>query len=348
MTASAPSRSVGTQLAYAEQARRLARRCHAELGMDAGERITPAQLVAWLTSRKAGWAPATWRVYKAVVVAVLDAASTRQEERRLARPDEAAQAEATLARLSDLRDTLRQESQAGCLATTTRTSAVKAKRLPPGDRGEIARRLSTGRARDAGSLNDYLVSAIRTGFRPCEWPSATRVPCSEHGVLVLRVANAKIGATRAHGPHRTLRFVALPEADRAAISRWLEIVGACEGEAYDGMLGRISDLLYRTTRALWPRRKLYPTLYTQRHEFSAMAKLVYERAEVAAMRGHATDLTASIHYGRCRGGTGRLTPELSAAIACLPQPDPEEVLRVRRYFADRLARIPAAQRGLRR
>lgn len=347
MSEKAPSRSAETQLAYTERARRLARRCHADLGLDGGERITHAQLVAWLTSHKAGWAPATWRAYKAVVVAVLEAAGNRQEERRRARPDEAAEAEAALSRLADLRGVLQEASQAGCLAVVTRTSAAKAKRLPPGDRAEIARRLLAGRARDASLLTDYLVAGVRCGFRPCEWPSAARLPCPEDGVLVLRVANAKRDLLRAHGSHRTLRFLALPEADRAAIARWMEIVAACESEAYDALLGRISDLLYRTTRALWPRRKRYPTLYTPRHEFSAMAKLVYERAEVAAMMGHATDLTASVHYGRCRGGAGQLPPDLSAAIACLPRPDPDEVTRVRRYFADRIARIPAAGRDLR-
>lgn len=347
MSENAPSRSAETQRAYTERARRLARRCHADLGLDAGERITHAQLVAWLTTHKAGWAPATWRAYKAVVMAVLDAAGCRQEERLRARPDEAAEAEAALSRIADLRSALQREAQTGCLAVVTRTSAAKAKRLPPRDRAEIARQLLAGRARDASVLDDYLVASVRCGFRPCEWPSAQRLPCSEDNALILRVANAKHGTLRAHGFHRTLRFLALPEADRAAITRWMETVAACEGDAYDTMLSRISDLLYRTTRALWPRRKHHPTLYTPRHEFSAMAKLVYERVEVAAMMGHATDLTASVHYGRCRAGAKPLTPDLSAAIACLPRPNPDEVMRVRRSFADRLARMPTAGRCLR-
>ncbi len=346
MSEKAPSRSAETQLAYTERARRLARRCHADLGLASGERITHAQLVAWLTSHKAGWAPATWRAYKAVVVAVLEAAANRQDERRRARPGEAAEAEAALRRIADLRSALQRETQTGCLATVTRTSAAKAKRLPPRDLAEIARQLLAGRARDAGVLDDYLVASVRCGLRPCEWPSTVRLPASEGDVLVLRVANAKHGPLRAHGSHRTLRFLALSETDRAAIARWMKSVAACEGDAYDTMLSRISDLLYRTTRALWPRRRRYPTLYTPRHEFSAMAKLVYERAEVAALMGHATDLTASVHYGRCR--VGSLPPDLSAAIASLPRPDPEDVMRVRRPFADRIARLPTAERGLRR
>lgn len=342
------TRSPGTRLAYLARVRQLGTRCRADLAIEPGTRITSADLVRWLIARKSAWAPATWRVYKAAVAALLDERMAEQEARRHAHPEDEARAEAAIARLAGLREVLQRETQADCKTATRQTSGAKAKRLSPVDRAAIMDALTRGRARHAGPLVNYLVAGVRTGLRPCEWPSAVLLPCSDPGVLVLRVANAKADALRAHGPHRTLRFVALPEADRAAIVRWMRITAACEPAAYDELLGRLSDLLYRTTRPLWPRRTMHPTLYSVRHEFSAVAKRAYERAEVAALMGHATDLTASTHYGRSRAGVGQEAPDLSEAIACLPRPDPDEVVRVRRFFADRIARMPAAQPNRRR
>ena len=341
-------RSPETRQFYLARARQLGLRCRADLALEPGARITNTSLVQWLIARKSSWAPATWRVYKASVTALLDERMLEQQARQRAHPEDAVRLDMALTKLTGLRELLQRETQADCKTGTGRTSSTKAKRLIPADRAAITNALTAGRARHAEALINYLVAGVRTGLRPCEWPSAVRLQCSGSGALILRVENAKADALRAHGPHRTLRFLALPNADDAAIARWMQIAAACEPAAYDALLGRLSDLLYRTTRALWPRRTMHPTLYSVRHEFSAVAKCVYGRAEVAALMGHATDLTASTHYGRCRTGAGNMKPDLHEAIACLPRPDPAEVVRVRRFFEERIARMPEAQRGLHR
>jgi hypothetical protein len=91
-------------------------------------------------------------------------------------------------------------------------------------------------------------------------------------------------------------------------------------------------------------------LYTPRHEAAARWKAVYvnsattdeERlrglAIVAALLGHATDETATIHYGRPRRGEG------GSSRFPVPVPDAAEVARVRRRMQMKLERLAATRR----
>ena len=104
------------------------------------------------------------------------------------------------------------------------------------------------------------------------------------------------------------------------------------------------------TKSLFPRRQKQPTLYTPRHEAAARWKAVYvnsattdeERlrglAIVAALLGHATDETATIHYGRPRRGEG------GSSRFPVPVPDAAEVARVRRRMQMKLERLAATRR----
>lgn len=338
------SRSHATTIAYAARVHGLAVRCRAELGLWEAEPLMSGDLVAWLIAQKTGWAPTTWRLYKAAVAAELDEAIRRG----LAPTSESAGAtleDDELTELQEARHRLDVESQAGCVKKSTRTSAQKLKRLPPAERRRICNELSKASARYGPVLADCLEAGALTGLRPCEWPSVMILPGTGTGALALLVTNAKQGPHRAHGPTRTLTFEKLQDQKRAALRRWLAIVAACDAPTYRRLLSRLSDLLYRTTRALWPRRRRHPTLYSARHEAAAMFKIVYPPEDVAAMMGHATDVTASAHYGRCRPGKQGLPPDVREALSNLPRPAPTEVLRVRRLLTDQRARLPRRDRG---
>lgn len=309
--------------------------CGKEVGH--GDAPTFTVLANWLIGRKATWAPNTWRQYKAAVIhrlGAMEAALNLDHRRSFAHADRALQ-------VADWRaavDLLQDETQAGCAKRTTQTSARKAKRLPEHDRVEIAATLARMRSRNAEALNDLLLAGVRTGLRPVEWATVAMLPSPEPGTLILLVQNAKADDKRAHGPTRTLRLKRLPEQERAAIERWVLCIQA-EGTDAETLMKALSDLLYTVTRATWPTRKTHYTLYSARHEFAAVAKLKHSPSEVAALMGHATDVTATDHYGRYRP-SGEFPPELKKVLDLLPEPDPEEVLRVRLKLAERLSRIP--------
>ena len=100
--------------------------------------------------------------------------------------------------------------------------------------------------------------------------------------------------------------------------------------------------MYALTRAIFRTRRTFPTLYSCRHEAAARWKAAYvapartdegrERglAIVAALMGHASDATASDHYGRVTRFKG---------VVSIPHPAPGEVLRVRKRMRAQLERL---------
>ena len=78
-------------------------------------------------------------------------------------------------------------------------------------------------------------------------------------------------------------------------------------DEYDYFYNGCAIALYKACRQCWPRRKRHITLYSTRHQFSANAKSSgFSRAEIAAMMGHAVDITATIHYGRKQAGNEKV------------------------------------------
>ncbi len=84
----------------------------------------------------------------------------------------------------------------------------------------------------------------------------------------------------------------------------------------------LQDRLRCVTRRLWPRHKMYPSLYTARHMFAAAVKGSYSTVEVAAMMGHASSATATQHYARPPKGEKKM-PNVE-----LPMPHLRDISRV--------------------
>ncbi len=320
--------SPATVAQYKKKAKQLTKRCATEHRLAGKPEPTPADIVRWLRENKAKWRPATWQLYRSALAHGFTASMAPEQDRSERALRKRTYCEAGL-------KILRAETQSGTSAESENTSATKLKKFPEADRLRIADYLARTRSPNATLLNDCLLAAVRCGLRPEEWPSAEIL----HGhpdTLIIRVQNAKHGGDRAHGPTRTLTFLSLPVVERDAIARWIEAARSCPD--YAKLQKALSDLHYKTCRAIWPRRKRHVTLYSARHEFAAIAKLGMRRAEVAAVMGHATDLTASDHYGTFRT-KGAWPPHLELAVSLLPQPAPDEVARVRRLLATRLNRL---------
>lgn len=179
-----------------------------------------------------------------------------------------------------------------------RTSACKSKSLSRDDQCRLMCALHTRGGRWDELAGDWLFWSMETGLRPVEWREAC-LRAHATGVA-LNVRNAKHSHGRAHGENRTVHL-AIDEELRLSLQRFIVIVQRDFGAAYQGC--RLA--IRRATRALWPRRASYPSLYTGRHQFSANAKasgLLPE--ELAALMGHAVIETAQEHYGKRRSGRG--------------------------------------------
>ncbi len=323
-------KSTQTRAAYRHRVRELGKRFDREAGgVATGLAAVWPAFIDWLVGRKPELSASTWRQYKAAVI---------HTSVRLARQHQATVPglEATLL--------LATEMQTGARPKGRATSAHKHKRFPEQDLTAILDHLQRSPSRYALTLMLFLRAGLLAGLRPAEWAAAEIT--EEHGFsMVLKVRNAKDSHGRAHGPYRHLRWRSMVEADRQAIMATLSASRmVLEAEGMDAFTKALQRLLRETCQALWPRRKHGYTLYDCRHDFSARAKLVYNPAEVAALMGHASDETATRHYGRKPSGG------LASALDLgLPEPDPAEAARVRRILEAkrmRLANIAASAEPL--
>ncbi|WP_238258594.1 hypothetical protein, partial [Methylobacterium gnaphalii] len=303
-----------------------------------------SEFVAWLLALRPSVVANSWQQYKSASCFLLERDIDRWTA-ALAGSRDPGEMQKLASKLDKRQSALRRLQAAGtqgCLPTSQKTSSCKAKRFSESDLRDIVAEAKRIRSRYAGDLADCLIAAKRCGLRPTEWAGTRLITGGDPAVLVLRVPNAKFDNLRSHGPTRTLTFDSLPVSERQAIERWVARITRNAAEA-PRLIKALSDRLYGITRTLWPRRKKQIALYSARHEFSALAKLRYSPAEVAALMGHASDVTATDHYGRYRSGT--LPPEVEALRDRLPKPDPGETLRVRRKLSAKLDRLPGLREG---
>lgn len=190
------------------------------------------------------------------------------------------------------------------------TSSKKQKKLPEKQWRNLAGTLSNSdKALDRVILH-WLEAGRYSGLRPCEW---------EHAVLeaaCLTVTNAKRNEMRANGERRTIMYH--PERNRVeltAIKAFLLDLNAWSAkgrsfqELYDKCRKRLT-YVSRVKKAGMDRDSgLAISLYSPRHQFAADMKASgLTKAEVAALMGHASEDSATIHYARRRDGQEREPP----------------------------------------
>lgn len=240
----------------------------------------------------------TYRLYRAAVVYALRGVSERHgpgDRRRIA--------------LEDAIERLGATTPSQCIRRSHRTSANKAKRISDDDFESIRQHL-LARAAHSPLADASAVAALiarLTGVRPLELCSFEAEFLTD-GRVRLRVCNAKASNGRGLGSQRTIYLSELAADEREAFTRWPGLLAQLEPDGNPlRTLARIAKHFRRAARrALSPRRS-YPSLYTLRHQFAADAKATgMNTDEVAALLGHASDITAQRHYGRRVSGTGGL------------------------------------------
>lgn len=277
-----------TKQKYILRAKQLIRRAKRELGLYEEEDLDVRQLVVWLNEHKKNIKPSCWRQYKNSVVYYLEIFEDDPQ--------------AALEALEYIKDI----TSIGCVAYSEKTSSLKLKKISFEDWQKLDNFLKTKNNKWHEELICWLRASIITGLRPIEWKSTQFFHYD--GKPALKILNAKRTNGRAHGDNRTLILEEVSEEDIAIIKTHLNNVRTFNGIGeYEFFYRGCSIALYKACRKCWPRRKRHITLYSTRHQFSANAKSSgFSRAEIAAMMGHAVDITATIHYGRKQAGNEKI------------------------------------------
>jgi integrase len=313
------TRTKKTDADYDRRARQVIARLDRELLAIERRTSRPDDLPPHLASLAGTLAHSSWRQYKAALV---EFARTRAEK------------DANWQRVHEALTALRWSSTSVDSARIgpKRTSARKLK-TPKAERLEQLR-LHLALAHPMAA--DFLAATWLCGLRPVEWSGASFEAVGDRWRL--RVRNAKSTNRRSHGAFRTLWFDSINFQQIMAVRRTISVFGKAGACNAIGAHQEQIERAFRTANdALWPRRKKSITPYTLRHVFAASAKLACQSDEVAALMGHANDVTAYHHYGRqSRKGSRHGGP-------LLPAPDPEDVARVKLMRTAGLEKLAAAK-----
>lgn len=276
-----------TKEKYLLRAKQLIKKAKRELGIYDDEDLDVRQLVVWLNEHKKNITPSCWRQYKSSVVYYLEVLDDDPQ--------------ACVEALEYLKDI----TSLGCVSYTEKTSSLKLKKISFDDWQKLDNYLKTKNNKWHEELVCWLRASIITGLRPVEWKNTQFF--SHENKPALKVLNAKRTNGRSHGENRTLVLEDVSAEDIVIIKIHLNNVRTFSGMGeYEYFYRGCSIALYKACRKCWPRRKRHITLYSTRHQFSANAKSSgFSRAEIAAMMGHAVDITATIHYGKKESGNER-------------------------------------------
>lgn len=307
-------RTDDTDAAYDRRARQIIARLNRELQTSQKRQSSPDDLPHWLAAMASSLAHASWRQYKAALVAYASANASAD-----------ANWQPVVERLAGLR-WLSADNQPAT-RRSLRTSARKAKAAKP----EQLEQLQVWLASRNPTAAAFLTATLNTGLRPIEWACASLDHTGSCWHLCVR--NAKSTNGRSHGECRTLWFDSLDFQQVMAIR---QTIGAFKAAAARNTVPSLQEKIERAFRsannALWPKRGKSITPYTIRHLFAARVKLGYRSDEVGALMGHANDVTAFNHYGRKRSKTRGREPTL-------PKPDPKDVARVKLVRSARLEKL---------
>lgn len=149
------------------------------------------------------------------------------------------------------------------------------------------------------------------GLRPSEWRN---VVLKEGNSIILEVGNGKHTNGRANGEFRHIDITDLSKNELVIIKRQLKLASkfATTVADWNAYYGGVRQAIYRIARRIQGDQRKYLSFYSTRHQFSADAKASgMSKAEVAALMGHASDKTATSHYGKKKhGGSGfRVKPD---------------------------------------
>lgn len=298
------SRSDKTKKNYERRCNQLLKKCSTELKIPKEEDLDMRQFVVWLAEQRPKLSRATWRQYKSAATYFMETL-----------PD----MDASVASLEYLSD----KTSVGCVLKSKKTSSQKLKHISLQEWERIDEYLILHKTKWSDNLRNWLKAGLLTGLRPIEWQGAKFFYYKDK-IPALLVENAKNTNGRAHGPTRTLLLDALSAQELITIKEHLMAVRtftSIEQEGYTFFYNGCSTTLYNACRKIWPRRLRHVTLYSTRHQFSSNAKSSgFSKTEVAAMMGHAVDITATIHYGKkINGNESVLIKPVSEEVSKIKQ-----------------------------
>jgi len=279
-----------TESAYRARAAQLINRAEVECNQ---KPLTARHVAQWLLEQQKTFSKATWRQYRAALV------HEWTRGHRTGSNDEADHAQAI--------DLLKQTPPPEDRPAHRQTSAQKLKKIPEHDMIRLLNHVNDHPSRHGLAILSWLIAGLWTGLRPSEW---------EHAQLIaparLQVANAKATQGRAHGSHRIIELTQLTDSEMQIIQFHLDQVQQAKSHpsdehssGFEKFYSQCRAGLYEITRALWPTRKRHITLYSARHQFAANAKFNgLSLEQIAALMGHASIDTATMHYGRRSAGQG--------------------------------------------
>lgn len=253
----------------------------------------PREVAVFAVEQKPTWAKSTWRQIKSALMyrySEMDTETSREALRILTA-----------------------ERQTGCQEKTKRTSACRKKSVSDADVLAVIDQIRGSRSAYALPLERWIVLGSVVGLRPHEWVRAevimARRSVAEGQTLdadnaespspFLRVANAKDTNGRSHGEFRHIDLSLLPLDVRDDIAEFCGLMAEVDARGeYDRFYQGCRKLLFRITGRIKSASGLRLQIYSARHRFSSDAKRSLSMEEVAALMGHASDKTATRHYGR--------------------------------------------------
>ncbi len=175
-----------------------------------------------------------------------------------------------------------------------RTSSRKRKGIPKRDYDVLVANLSHSKRNGAYAKRAslWLMSALATGLRPCEWQ---RAELNEDETMLI-VQNAKATNGRATEKYR---LVPVHAEDRAVVRAHLESIRQLlrQGFTFNQIHHRCGEALNRACKVLWGKdTSKHYVLYSARHQFAANVKAIASEQEVATLLGHRSTRTARRHY----------------------------------------------------
>lgn len=273
------SRIAQTEIDYLKKSKQLLNRAKKEMDIPLDEELDVRQFVVWLVELKPTISRNTWRFYKSAVIYYLENYPEEQEA-------------------IEAMEYIKEITSEGAMTTTERTSSLKLKKITFDDWYKLDNYLKDRNKKWHEQLRAWLRSSVITGLRPIEWKNAMYF--LHEGAPALKILNAKSTNGRGNGETRILLLQDVPADELKIIKEHLNNTRTFVGmDEYEYFYRGCAIALYKACRKCWPKRKRHITLYSTRHQFSANAKSSgFSRVEIAAMMGHAVDITASIHYGK--------------------------------------------------
>lgn len=184
---------------------------------------------------------------------------------------------------------------------SNKTSSKKSKKIRKDDLEILIQYLNQENNKWDSYIKTWILSGILCGLRPIEWQDA-ELSLHTSGQYILKIKNAKNTNGRANGDYRTLLLDRLSENEISIIKQQLYNIksfASLENNGYERFYNNCIVRLNQVNQIVFKKRKKNITLYSSRHQFSANAKYSNRtKAEVAALMGHASDETATSHYGR--------------------------------------------------